>query len=63
MESKFEKGRSLDGVPEIGSLPVLGDFERPLELEVRDVVIVHKLGDGVVMSSGDHTRRSLLLVD
>jgi hypothetical protein len=44
-------------------LPVLGNVERPLKLKVSVVVIVHELGDGVVVSSGDHTRRGLLLVD
>lgn len=44
-------------------LPILGNIEAPLELEVLLLVIVDKARDGIVMPTGQHSRGSLLLLD
>lgn len=44
-------------------LPVLGNVERPLELEVSVVIVIDETGHGVVVTAGNHARRSLLLGD
>ena len=36
-------------------LPVLFDVERPLEFQVGVVVIIDKLGDGIVMGASHHS--------
>ena len=40
--------------PAAGALPVLGDVEAPLELEVLLLVIIDEAGDGVVVATGEH---------
>jgi len=42
-------------------LPVFADVERPLEFEVRDIVVVNEAGNGVVMTTSQHPRRRFLL--
>lgn len=44
-------------------LPVLGDVEGPLEVEVGVVVVVDELGYSVVVATGDHARRGFLGVN
>lgn len=44
-------------------LPVLGDVEGPLELQVGVVVVVDELRHGVVVATSDHTRGGFLGVD
>lgn len=36
------------------ALPVLGNVEAPLKLEVGDLVVVDEAGDGVVVATGKH---------
>lgn len=50
------------------SFPILGNVERPFELQVFMPIIIGELGNGVVMTSGHHARGrlirfELLLVD
>jgi len=40
------------------SMPVLGNVERPFKLEMGHVVIVDKPGHRLIMTSGQHSRRS-----
>ena len=35
-------------------LPVLGDIEAPLELQMRLLVIIHEAGDGIVVTASEH---------
>ena len=44
-------------------LPVLGNVKGPLELEMGVVVVIHELGDGVVVATGDHAGRSFFSID
>lgn len=44
-------------------LPFLGDIEGPLELQVRLLVVVDEVGDGVVVAAGEHTRGCVFLLD
>ena len=43
--------------------PVLGDVERPLELQVLVLVIIHEGGDGGVVTASEHASWSILLGD
>lgn len=45
------------------NFPVLGDIERPLELQVRMIIIVNELGDSFIVPSCHHSGRSLVLGD
>ena len=53
-------GRAL--VP-FGGLPVLGNVEAPLELEMLLLVVIHEARDGVVVAAGEHAAGGLLLLD
>lgn len=44
-------------------LPVLGDVETPLELEMLLLIVVHEARDGVVVTTSKHAARCLLLLD
>ena len=43
--------------------PVLGNVKGPLELQVGMVIIIDKLGDGIVVTTGNHAGRSFLVVN
>jgi len=45
------------------NLPVLGNVKRPFELQVSCIIIVNEFGNGIVMATGHHARRSLFGVD
>lgn len=45
------------------NLPVLADIETPLKLKVLLLIVVNEAGDGVVVATGEHAGRSLLLLD
>ena len=47
----------------MGDLPVLGNIKRPLEQQVRVFIVIDELGDGIVVTTGNHARGSLLLRD
>lgn len=42
-------------------LPVLGNIERPLKLQVLVLVIIHEGGDGGVVTASEHASWSILL--
>ena len=44
-------------------LPVLGNVETPLKLEMLLLIVVHEAGDGVVVTTGEHAAGGLLLLD
>lgn len=44
-------------------LPVLGNVETPLKLEMLLLIVVNEARDGVVVASSEHAARSLLLLD
>lgn len=44
-------------------LPVLGDVETPLKLEMLLLIVVHEARDGVVVTTSKHAARCLLLLE
>ena len=44
-------------------LPVFGDVEGPLKLQVLVLVIIHEGGDGGVVTASEHASWSILLGD
>lgn len=53
----------LGGCILILCLPVLGNVEAPLELEMSLLVVVDKAGDGIIVATSEHSRRGFLLLD
>ena len=51
------------GAHSLRQLPILGDCESPLKFQVRGIVIVNELRDGIVMAARYHTGWCLLLID
>lgn len=52
-----------NGCRPVANLPVLGNVETPLEPEMLLLIVIHEAREGVVVSTGEHTRGSLLLLD
>jgi hypothetical protein len=44
-------------------LPVLGDIERPFELQESVVIVINEAGGGIVVTTSDHAGGGLLLLD
>jgi len=44
-------------------LPILGNCESPLKFQVRDIIIINELRDGIIMAARYHTGWRLLLIE
>jgi hypothetical protein len=44
-------------------LPVFLDVESPIELQMSDIVIVHELGSGIVVTASHHSAGSRIWLD
>ena len=40
----------------VAALPILGNVKAPLKLEMLLLIVINKVGDGVVVAAGEHAR-------
>ena len=63
MMTRTTKITTIYGNRNENSLPVLGNVEAPLELEMDLAIVIDEAGEGVVAAAGEHTGGGLLLGD